>query len=152
MRGAVKVLAIEALSEGEKFVWEVVIWIRAKTGGNHLMKNGEVPETLEALVAVGLVERERKAVPPGRGPIPGELRWCYRLTPDGWKELWVVGDREQRWREGCRKVLASVGGGSGESGYGGGTGNAQNRRVRRVPDQVGSVTKQGGSARGSHGS
>lgn len=108
VRGAVRVLAIEALSEGEKFVWEVVIWIRAKTGRNHLMKNGEVPETLEALVAVGLAEREWKAVPAGRGPIPGELRWCYRLTPDGWKELWVVGDREEHWLTAQALVLGAA--------------------------------------------
>lgn len=84
-------LVIEALSEGEKFMPDIFLWIEAKTGSRRLMGDSVLRGALDRLLAAGLVEVAYVDFRAPEDPLPLE---CYRLSADGWKDLWV--GREER--------------------------------------------------------
>lgn len=88
---------LEALSEGEKFCPDIFLWIEAKTGSRRLLGDYMLLNAVDRLLAVGLIEVAYVGLrhPDDAGPLE-----CYRLAPDGWKELWVRAESRRQERPG----------------------------------------------------
>lgn len=86
MTEELETLVSEALSEGEKFMPEIFFWVEAKTGSRRLLGELVLRGALDRLLAAGIIEVARTACYQAHDRFLLEV---YRLTPDGWKELWV---------------------------------------------------------------
>lgn len=100
LSGTTPLLVLSLLKDGDKYGYEMIEQLAARSDDTFLMKEGTLYPLLHAMEKEGLVRSYSKVSPCGRE------RKYYRLTPAGGERLSY---KEQEWKLFSEKVNAVIG-------------------------------------------
>ena len=100
LSGTTPLLVLSLLKDGDKYGYEMIEQLAARSDDTFLMKEGTLYPLLHAMEKEGLILSYSKVSPCGRE------RKYYRLTPAGGERLSY---KEQEWKLFSEKVNAVIG-------------------------------------------
>ena len=101
LSGSATLLVLSLLSEGDKYGYEMIAQLEARSDHTFSMKEGTLYPILHTLEKQGAVQSYEKAAPSGR------TRKYYRITRSGLK---LLGEKKEEWNTFSQAVNAVLAG------------------------------------------
>lgn len=101
LSGSTGLLVLSLLSEGDKYGYQMIAELEARSDRTFCLKEGTLYPVLHTLEKAGAVRSYEKEAPTGR------MRKYYHLTQSG---LRLLGERREEWRQFSRAVDAILAG------------------------------------------